>query len=110
MLQIAHVYRDLGFANDAYALAIGAFEAWGRAPADPILLPYEQATLADDFRAQTLARQGESALRAHAYAVAVQRFEQALGFQPASRYLQDRLGAAQRAVQKYGPGDAREDF
>ena len=29
-------------------------------------------------------------------------FEQALVFRPDSPYLQDRLGAAQRAVAKYG--------
>ena len=64
---------------------------------------YAQSTLTDS-RARTLATQAEAAMRARSYADANALFQQALTFEPKSAYLQDRLGAAQRAVDKYGPG------
>jgi Flp pilus assembly protein TadD len=65
---------------------------------------YAQSTLAimDDSRARTLADQAEAAMRARTFGEAELLFQQALIFEPRSAYLQDRLGAAQRAVQKYG--------
>jgi O-antigen ligase len=104
MLQIAHVYRDLGFAEDAYAWAARAYARWQRPPEDAVMQVYAQSTLAvlDDDRARTLADQAEAAMRARTFGAAVSLFQQALTFQPESPYLQDRLGAAQRAVAKYG--------
>ncbi len=104
MLQIAHLYRDLGFANDAYTWATRAYDAWGRpqADTDPILLVYKRETLADSPNAQTLADQGEAAMTARDFSAAAALFQQALTFSPANSYLQDRLGAAQRGVAKYG--------
>ncbi|MGI9149129.1 MAG: O-antigen ligase family protein [Chloroflexota bacterium] len=104
MLQIAHVYRDLGFAEDAYAWAARAYANWQRPPEDAVMQAYAQSTLAvlDDDRARTLADQAEAAMRARTFGTAVSLFEQALNFKPANAYLQDRLGAAQRAVAKYG--------
>jgi Flp pilus assembly protein TadD len=65
---------------------------------------YAQSTLAvlDDDRARTLADQAEAAMRARTFGEAVALFQRALTFKPDSPYLQDRLGAAQRAVAKYG--------
>ena len=106
-LQIAHLYRDAGFASDAYAWAADAYTAWGRPPEDAVMRVYAENTLTDDeggHRARTLATQAEAAMRARAYANAVDLFSQALVFAPANAYLQDRVGAAQRAVAKYGPG------
>jgi len=37
MLQIAHVYRDLGFAEDAYAWAARAYASWQRPPEDAVI-------------------------------------------------------------------------
>lgn len=108
-LQIAHIYRELGFSDEAYTWATEAFATWGRAPAEPILLPYEQATLADNPRAQSLANRGEAALRARAYSAASTLFRQALRLQPTSTYLQDRLNGAERGIEKYGPGSASPD-
>ncbi len=104
MLQIARVYRDLGFAEDAYAWAARAYASWQRPPEDAVMQVYAQSTLAvlDDDRARTLADQAEAAMRARTFGTAVSLFQQALTFKPASAYLQDRLGAAQRAVAKYG--------
>jgi hypothetical protein len=104
MLQIAHLYRDLGFADEAYAWASRAYAAWGRSPEDAVMQTYAQSTLAimDDSRARTLADQAEAAMRARTFGEAALLFQQALIFEPRSAYLQDRLGAAQRAVQKYG--------
>jgi O-antigen ligase len=104
MLQIAHVYRDLGFAEDAYAWAARANARWQRPPEDAVMQVYAQSTLAvlDDDRARTLADQAEAAMRARTFGEAVSLFQQALTFKPDSPYLQDRLGAAQRAVAKYG--------
>jgi hypothetical protein len=104
MLQIAHVYRDLGFADDAYAWAARAYASWQRPPEDAVMQVYAQSTLAvlDDDRARTLADQAEAAMRARTFGEAVSLFQQALTFKPESPYLQDRLGAAQRAVAKYG--------
>jgi hypothetical protein len=103
-LQIAHLYRDLGFAQDAYTWAARAYTAWGRPPEDAVMQVYAQSTLAalDDDRARTLATQAEAAMRARTFGEATALFQQALAFQPTSPYLQDRLGAAQRAVDKYG--------
>jgi hypothetical protein len=107
MLQIAHVYRDAGFAAEAYAWAARAYAAWGRAPEDLVMRVYAENTLTDDeggHRARTLSAQAEAAMRARAFGQAADLFAQALIFKPDNTYLQDRLGAAQRAVVKYGPG------
>lgn len=100
-LQIAHVYRDLGLADDAYAWAAQAYAAWGRPPEDAVMQVYAQSTLTDE-RARTLATQAEAAMRARHFAEARSLFEQALTFQPGNAYLDDRVGAAQRAVDRYG--------
>jgi tetratricopeptide (TPR) repeat protein len=104
MLQIAHLYRDFGFAEQGYAWAARAYATWGRPPEDPVMQAYAQSTLAvlDDDRARTLADQAEAAMRARTFSEARSLFQQALTFQPESAYLHDRLGAAQRAVDKYG--------
>jgi O-antigen ligase/polysaccharide polymerase Wzy-like membrane protein len=101
MLQIAHGYRDLGFAAEAYSWASRAYAAWGRAPEDAVMQRYAQATLTDT-RAKTLATQAEAAMRARHFSEAQSLFEQALSFESESAYLIDRIGAAQRAVAKYG--------
>ncbi|MBV9327457.1 MAG: O-antigen ligase family protein [Chloroflexi bacterium] len=102
MLQIAHVYRDLGVADEAYAWAVRAYGMWGRSLEDAVMENYAQSTLTDT-RARTLATQAEAAMRARSYADANSLFQQALTFEPKSTYLQDRIGASQRAVDKYGP-------
>jgi hypothetical protein len=102
MLQIAHVYRDLGFVDEAYAWAARAYAAWGRAPEDAVMQTYAQSTL-NDSRARTLADQAEAAMRARHFAEAHSLFAQAQTFEPTSTYLLDRLGASQRAIDKYGP-------
>lgn len=104
-LQIAHLYREMGFAREAYDLAATAYAATGRSTEDAVMQTYAQSTLAalDDFRARTLADQAEAAMRARRFGEAVDLFTRARTFQPESSYLQDRLGAAQRAVAKYGP-------
>ncbi|MCA1645783.1 MAG: O-antigen ligase family protein [Chloroflexi bacterium] len=106
MLQLAHLYRDFGFAEAGYAWAARAYATWGRLPADAVIQLYAQSTLAvlDDDRARTLATQAEAAMRARTFGEARALFQQALWFQPDSPYLLDRLGAAQRAVAKYGEG------
>jgi O-antigen ligase len=103
MLQIGHLYRDLGFADEAYTWAARAYVAWGRPPEDSVMQAYAQSTL-HDSRAQNLADQAEAAMRARTFGIARTLFEQALTFEPGNAYLQDRIGAAQRAVDKYGPG------
>jgi O-antigen ligase len=104
MLQIAHLYRDFGFAEEGYTWAAHAYATWRRLPEEAIMQVYAQSTLAvlDDDRARTLSDQAEAAMRARRFGEAHTLFEQALSFQPDSHYLQDRLGAAQRAVDKYG--------
>jgi O-antigen ligase len=104
MLQIAHLYRDFGFADEGYAWAARAYATWGRPPLDAVMQAYAQSTLAvlDDDRARTLADQAEAAMRARTFSEARSLFAQALSFRPDSPYLQDRLGAAERAVAKYG--------
>jgi hypothetical protein len=101
MLQIAHVYRDLGVADEAYAWAVRAYGIWGRSLEDAVMENYAQSTLTDS-RARTLATQAEAAMRARSYADANSLFQQAQTFEPKSAYLQDRIGASQRAVDKYG--------
>ncbi|GAC1318661.1 MAG: hypothetical protein NVSMB2_13540 [Chloroflexota bacterium] len=103
-LQVAHLYRELGFAREAYDLAAKAYAATGRSTEDAVMQTYAQSTLGalDDFRARTLADQAEAAMRARRFGEAVDLFTHALSFQPDSSYLQDRAGAAQRAVVKYG--------
>ena len=106
-LQIAHLYRDAGFAQDAYAWAARAYSAWGRPPEDAVMRGYAENTLLDDeggHRARTLAEQAEAAMRARSFGLATDLFSQALTFAPDNAYLHDRLGAAQRAVIRYGPG------
>jgi hypothetical protein len=102
MLQIAHVYRDLGVADEAYAWAVRAYGLTGRSLEDAVMETYAQSTLTDS-RARTLATQAEAAMRARSYSDANTLFQQALTFEPKSAYLQDRIGASQRAVDKYGP-------
>jgi O-antigen ligase len=107
MLQIGTLYRDFGFADEGYTWATRAYAAWGRPPDDRVLWLHAQTTLADadgGHRAQTLAQQAEAAMRARAFGQAVTLFERALAFAPSSAYLQDRLGGAQRGVERYGPG------
>jgi tetratricopeptide (TPR) repeat protein len=105
-LQIAHLYRDMGSASEAYAWAAEAYAAWGRPPEDAVMQQYAQSTLTDD-RARTLAQQAEAAMRGRRFAEARTLFEQALVFEPGDNaYLHDRVGAAQRAVDRYGPGDS----
>ncbi len=102
MLQIAHVYRDLGVADEAYNWAVRAYGLTGRSLEDAVMETYAQSTLTDS-RARTLATQAEAAMRAHSYAEANSLFQQALTFEATSAYLKDRIGASQRAVDKYGP-------
>ena len=102
MLQIAHVYRDLGVQDEAYAWAVRAYAAAGRSMEDAVMETYAQSTLTDS-RARTLATQAEAAMRARSYADANALFTQALTFETKSAYLRDRIGASQRAVDKYGP-------
>jgi hypothetical protein len=101
MLQIGHLYRDFGFADEGYAWAARAYAVWGRPPEDAVMQVYAQSTL-HDTRAQNLADQAEAAMRARTFSPARTLFEQALTFEPDNAYLQDRIGAAQRAVDKYG--------
>lgn len=102
MLQIAHVYRDLGVVDVAYTWAVRAYTLTGRSLEDAVMGTYAQSTLSDS-RARTLSDQAEAAMRARKYADAHTLFQQALTFEPTSQYLQDRIGASQRAVDKYGP-------
>jgi Tfp pilus assembly protein PilF len=104
MLQIAHLYRDFGFAEQGYAWAARAYARWGRPPEDAVMQLYAQSTLAvlDDDRARTLANQAETAMHWRFFGEARALFQQALSFKPDNPYLRDRLGAAQRAVDKYG--------
>jgi hypothetical protein len=101
MLQIGHLYRDLGFADEGYAWAARAYATWGRPPEDGVMRLYAQSTL-HDSRAQNLTDQAEAAMRARIFSEAKTLFEQALTFEPSNAYLQDRIGAARRAVDKYG--------
>jgi O-antigen ligase len=103
VLQIAHVYRDQGEADQAYAWAVRAYAMTGRSLEDQVMGSYAQATLSDS-RARTLADQAEAAMRARTFGEAHVLFEQALVFEPSSVYLQDRIGASQRAIDKYGAG------
>ena len=105
-LQVAHLYRDLGSANEAYRWAARAYETWGRAQTDtdPILLVYKRATLQDSPNAQTLADQAEAAMHARAFSDARALFAQALTFAPGSAYLQDRLGDAERGASRQNGG------
>jgi hypothetical protein len=110
MLQIAHLYRDAGFAQPAYALAARAYELWGRSTEDVVMRTYAENTLRDDeggHRARILAQQAEAAMQARAFGQAAQLFQQALTFAPDNAYLQDRAGAAQRAIARYGEGEPR---
>jgi O-Antigen ligase len=104
VLQIAHVYRDMGFSDEAYAWATRAYATWGRPAPDLVLRAYAQQTLPDDFRVRTLADQAEAAMHARAYADAVDLFEQALTFKADSPYLQDRLAEAERAASRQNGG------
>jgi tetratricopeptide (TPR) repeat protein len=101
VLQIAHAYRDLGEVEEAYAWAARAYAEWGRAPEDEVMQVYAQSTLTDS-RARTLATQAEAAMLARHFSEAHALFEQALTFEADNQYLQDRIGASQRAVDKYG--------
>jgi hypothetical protein len=105
MLQIAHVYRDLGVEDEAYRWAVRAYGVTGRSLEDAVMESYAQSTLTDS-RARTLATQAEAAMRAKSYAEANSLFQQALTFEATSAYLKDRIGASQRAVDKYGPQGA----
>ena len=103
MLQIAHGYRELGFADEAYRWASRAYVIWGRSFEDAVMQRYAQSTLTD-ARARTLADQAEAAMRYRHFGEAHTLFQQASTFDPTNTYLQDRIGAAQRAIDKYGPG------
>jgi tetratricopeptide (TPR) repeat protein len=102
MLQIAHVYRDMGATDEAYTWATRAYGIWGRSEEDAVMGTYAQATLSDP-RARTLADQAEAAMRARHFGDAHGLFEQALTFEASSAYLESRIGASQRAIDKYGP-------
>jgi O-Antigen ligase len=104
VLQVAHLYRDMGFSDEAYAWANRAYAMWGRPAPDVVLRAYAQQTLPDDFRVRTLADQAEAAMHARAYADAVGLFEQALTFKADSPYLQDRLAEAERAASRQNGG------
>lgn len=107
MLQIAHAYRDAGLPTEAYLWASRAYELSGRSREDVVMRTYAENTLTDDeggHRARTLAAQAEAAMTARRFGEAESLFSQALSFKPDNAYLQDRLGGAQRAVLKYGPG------
>ncbi|MBV9581547.1 MAG: O-antigen ligase family protein, partial [Chloroflexi bacterium] len=80
MLQIAHVYRDLGVVDEAYAWAVRAYGIWDRSLEDSVMETYAQSTLSDS-RARTLATQAEAAMRARSYAEANSLFQQALTFE-----------------------------
>ncbi len=101
MLQIAHVYRNLGLTDQAYTWATRAYAIWNRSLEDAVMGTYAESTLLDP-RARTLATQGEAAMCARHFSDAHTLFSQALTFQSDSVYLQDRIGASQRAVDKYG--------
>jgi hypothetical protein len=88
--------------DEAYNWAVRAYGITGRSLEDAVMENYAQSTLTDS-RARTLATQAEAAMRAHSYADANSLFQQALTFETNSAYLQDRIGASQRAVDKYGP-------
>jgi hypothetical protein len=103
-LQIAHLYRDMGFADQAYAWATRAYSLWGRPAPDAVLRAYAEQTLPDDYRARTLADQAEADMHARAFGDALSLFQQALTFAPGSPYLQDRLGAAERGVRRQNGG------
>ena len=103
MLQIARVYRELGFAEEAYAWASRAYLIWGRSFEDAVMQRYAQSTLTDP-RARTLADQAEAAMFARHFGDAHSLFQQAATFELENTYLQDRIGAAQRAIDKYGSG------
>jgi hypothetical protein len=102
MLQIARLYRDQGSTDEAYTWAARAYDRWGRPPEQGVMQTYAEATLTDS-RAQILAEQAEAAMRAREFGDAGTLFQQALTFEPqGSPYLTDRVGAADRAVAKYG--------
>ncbi len=106
MLQIAHAYRDAGFPADAYMWASRAYTETGRSFEDAVMQTYAADTLTDDeggHRARTLATQAEAEMHARRFGQALVFFTEALSFKPDSAYLQDRRGAAERAVAKYGP-------
>ena len=103
-LQIAHLYRDMGFVDQAYAWATRAYSMWGRPPPDAVLRAYAEQTLPDDYRARTLADQAEAAMHARAFGDARSLFQQALTFAPGSAYLQDRLAAAERGMSRQNGG------
>jgi len=101
ILQIAHGYRDLGATEEAYTWATRAYAMTGRSLEDAVMGTYAQSTLSDP-NARTLADQAEAAMRARHFSDAHTLFSQALTFEPSSAYLADRLGASQRAIDKYG--------
>jgi tetratricopeptide (TPR) repeat protein len=98
MLQVAHVYRDLGFGQEAYAWATRAYAAWGRRPPDAVEVAYQRATLVLDPQGVllTLTDQAEAALRAGRYAEAAALLRQALPLAPDNVYLQSRIAFAER--------------
>ena len=67
MLQIAHVYRDLGRPGRGLRLGGARLRRRGPAPEDAVMETYAQSTLTDS-RARTLATQAEAAMRARSYA------------------------------------------
>jgi tetratricopeptide (TPR) repeat protein len=100
MLQIAHLYRDLGFSHDAYQWASRAYQTWGRPASVPVMHTYLQAALPDDARVRTLVDQAEAATRGADYRQAIMLYQAALTFDPDDAYLLDRIGDAERAAAK----------
>jgi O-antigen ligase len=106
LLQIAHLYRDLGFTDRAYELARKSYVQSGRPAPTDVMQLYSRALLDDDFRVQTLADQAESFMRSREFDKALPLFEQALTFSPTNPYLLERLGDAQRGVIRIQEGTA----
>lgn len=100
MLQIAHLYRDLGFADQAYSWASSAYATWGRVPSEVVMLTYEQATVADNPNARVLAQQAEAASSTGDLQQALSLFQQALAFAPGNAYLQERIDGTQRGIDR----------
>lgn len=102
-LQVARLYRELGFSDEAYRLAARAYDLWGRPPNLAVMQAYREATVRDDFRVRDLAAQAEDAIRNRRWAEAQTLFRQALQFAPENAYLRDRLADADRGFTKEGP-------
>lgn len=100
MLQVARVYREVGFGAEAYAWALKAYQASGRPAPPAVMRPYRQGTLKDDPVVRTLVEQGEAALARRAFDEALPKFARALELDPENAYLRDRVGDAERGVER----------